>query len=77
MGEFFKNFDWSKLGEGLGNAGSFLGGAGSLYGAYNSRKLGKKQIDLANRQNQLYMEEYNRRKENEEKLNNSFASVWG
>jgi len=64
-------------GNALGNVGSLLGGAGQLYGAYNSRKLGKQQIDLAKKQNQLYMDDYNRRQKEREDLNNSFSKVWG
>jgi len=64
-------------GNAFSNVGNFLSGAGQLYGAYNSRKLGKEQMNLANKQNQLYMEDYNRRKKEKEDLNNSFSKVWG
>lgn len=64
-------------GNNLANFGNFASGAGSLWGAYNANKLGNAQIDLTKQQNQLLLDKYDEEKKDKEKMNNSFASVWG
>lgn len=64
-------------GNNLANFGNFASGTGSLWGAYNANKLGNAQIDLTKQQNQLLLDKYDEDKKDKEKMNNSFASVWG
>ena len=61
----------------LANIGKFGSGLGSIYSAYNANNLGNKQIDLLEKQNNLYTQDYEDKKKAQASQNSSFKSVWG
>ena len=70
-------FSSAFTGNNMANFGKLTSGLGSVYSAYNSNKLGNKQIDLMGQQNDLLLNDYNDRKKDKEKQNTAFSSVWG
>ena len=63
-------------GDNMANFAKLTSGLGSVYSAYNSNKLGNKQIDLMGQQNDLLLSDYNTRLKDKEKQNTAFSSVW-
>lgn len=75
---FSSAFDFmGKNGNTFANMGKFGSGLGSIYSAYNSNKLGNKQMDLMGQQNKLLIDQYEQDKKDKASINGSFSSVWG
>lgn len=75
---FSSAFDFmGKNGNTFANMGKFGSGLGSIYSAYNANNLGNKQMDLLEKQNNLYTQDYEDKKKAQDSQNSSFKSVWG
>jgi hypothetical protein len=78
MGDFLSGFSsMFSNADSLANIGKFGSGLGSIYSAYNANSLGNKQMDLLEKQNNLYTQDYEDKKKAQASQNTTFSNVWG